>query len=97
MLRNSVHAHTSTSLGLTVMTMSFAGTATRDIHWMPVSDHQSMTFLNLRNLMTSLEAVEIERAKLHSVKCPKCKADLMIKPDEEVCPVCGSELPRAKK
>jgi rRNA maturation endonuclease Nob1 len=47
--------------------------------------------------MTSLEAVEIERAKLHSVKCPKCKADLMIKPTEKVCPVCGSSLPKSVK
>jgi rRNA maturation endonuclease Nob1 len=47
--------------------------------------------------MTSLEAVEIERAKLHSVKCPKCKADLMIRPTEKVCPVCGSELPKSEK
>jgi uncharacterized Zn finger protein (UPF0148 family) len=77
--------------------MSFAGTATRDTHYLRVSDHQSKTFLNLRNLMTSLEAVEIERAKLHAIKCPKCKADLMIKPTEKVCPIRGDALPVQKK
>ena len=74
--------------------MSFVGTATRDTHSLPVSDHQSKTFLNLRNMMTSLDPDEIKRVKLHPVKCPKCKADLMIKPTEKVCPVCGSSLPK---
>ncbi len=44
--------------------------------------------------MTSLETVEIERAKLHPVKCSKCKVSLMIRPTEKVCPVCGGLLPR---
>ena len=47
--------------------------------------------------MTSLETVEIERAKLHSVKCSRCKADLMVRPTEKVCPVCGDLLPARKK
>jgi rRNA maturation endonuclease Nob1 len=47
--------------------------------------------------MTSLEAVEIERAKLHSIKCSMCKVNLMIRPTEKVCPVCGSQLPNRKK
>jgi uncharacterized Zn finger protein (UPF0148 family) len=76
------------------MNTSFAGTATRDTHSLPVSDHQSKTFLTLRNLMTSLDPAEIKRVKLHPVKCPKCKADLMIKPTEKVCPVCGYSLKR---
>jgi Zn finger protein HypA/HybF involved in hydrogenase expression len=79
------------------MNTSFAGTATRDTHYLPVSDHQSKTFLNLRNIMTILEAVEIERAKLHPVKCSKCKVNLMIRPTEKECPVCGSELPTPKE
>jgi rRNA maturation endonuclease Nob1 len=79
------------------MTRFFAGTATRDIHYLPVSDQQSKTFLNLRNLMTSLDPDEIKRVKLHPVKCPRCKANLMIKPTEKVCPVCGSSLPKPEK
>jgi rRNA maturation endonuclease Nob1 len=42
--------------------------------------------------MISLETVEIERAKLHPVKCSTCKVNLMIKPTEKVCPVCGGLL-----
>jgi uncharacterized protein YunC (DUF1805 family) len=42
--------------------------------------------------MTSLDPVEIERAKLHSVKCSMCKVNLMIRPTEKVCPVCGGLL-----
>ena len=42
--------------------------------------------------MTSLDPDEIKRVKLHTVKCPKCKADLMIKATEKVCPVCGGLL-----
>ena len=78
-------------------TMSFAGTATGDTHYLPVSDHQSKTFLTLRNIMTSLDPDEIKRVKLHAVKCPKCKANLMIKPTEKVCPVCGGSLPKPAK
>jgi len=47
--------------------------------------------------MTSIDPDEIKRVKLHSVKCPKCKANLMIKPIEKVCPVCGSYLPKLEK
>ena len=77
--------------------MSFAGTATRDTHYLPVSHHKRATFLKLRNLMTSLDPDEIKRVKVHPVKCPKCKANLMIKPTEKVCPVCGDLLPARKK
>jgi rRNA maturation endonuclease Nob1 len=77
--------------------MSFAGTATGDTHYLPVSDHQSKTFLTLRNIMTSLDPDEIKRVKLHPVKCPKCKANLMIRPSEKVCPVCGSSLLKPEK
>jgi rRNA maturation endonuclease Nob1 len=79
------------------MNRSFAGTVTRDTHYLPVSDHQSKTFLNLRNLMTSLDPDEIKRVKLHPVKCSKCKADLMIRPSEKVCPVCGGSTASAKE
>jgi rRNA maturation endonuclease Nob1 len=54
-----------------------------------VSKHESKTFLNLRNLMTSLDPAEIKRVKLHPVKCPKCKLTAMVKLDDKVCPVCG--------
>ena len=47
--------------------------------------------------MTSLETVKIERAKLHALKCPKCKADLLIRPTEKVCPVCGTALPAQER
>jgi rRNA maturation endonuclease Nob1 len=47
--------------------------------------------------MTSLDSDEIKRVKLHSVKCSKCKANLMIKPTEKVCPVCGGSLPKPGK
>ena len=79
------------------MNTSFAGTATRDTHYLPVSDHQKEALLHLRNLMTSLDPAEVERAKLNAVKCPKCKADLMIKSTEKVCPVCGDSLPKLDK
>jgi len=36
--------------------------------------------------------MEIKRVKLYPHKCPKCKADLMIRPTEKVCPVCGGLL-----
>ena len=45
----------------------------------------------------TLELDEIKRVKLISVKCSKCKANLMIKPTEKVCPVCGSKLPKPVK
>ena len=77
--------------------MSFAGTATRDTYYLPVSNHKRATFLNLRNLMTNLDPDEIKRVKLHSVKCPKCKLTVMVKLDDKVCPVCGSTLPKPGK
>jgi rRNA maturation endonuclease Nob1 len=79
------------------MTIFSVGTATRDTHYLPVSNHQRAVFLNLRNLMTSLDPDEIKRVKLHPVKCPKCKLTVMVKPTEKVCPVCGSSLPVLKK
>jgi len=47
--------------------------------------------------MTSLDPAEIERVKLHAVKCPKCKLTPMVKPTEKVCPVCGGSLPKLEK
>jgi len=41
--------------------------------------------------------MEIKRVKLHAVKCPKCKADLMVKSDDKVCPVCESSLSKPEK
>jgi Zn finger protein HypA/HybF involved in hydrogenase expression len=79
------------------MTILSVGTATRDTHYLPVSDHQSKTFLTLRNIMTSLEAVEIERAKLHAIKCPKCKLTVRVKLDDKVCPACEGSLPKPEK
>jgi len=76
------------------MTMSFAGTATRDTHYLPVSDHQSKTFLTPRSLMTSLDPDEIKRVKVHPVKCPKCKLTVMVKPSEKKCPKCKYTLNR---
>ena len=43
--------------------------------------------------MTSQDPDEIKRVKVHAVKCPKCKADLMLEPTEKVYPVSDSELP----
>jgi rRNA maturation endonuclease Nob1 len=40
---------------------------------------------------------EIKRVKLHKVKCPKCKANLMVRPTEKVCPVCGNTLLKPKE
>jgi rRNA maturation endonuclease Nob1 len=77
--------------------MSFAGTATRDTHYLLVSDHQSKTFLNLRNIMTSLDPDDIKRVKVTPIKCPKCKLTILVQPSEKVCPVCGSSLPKPGK
>jgi rRNA maturation endonuclease Nob1 len=46
---------------------------------------------------STLEPDDIKRVKLHSVKCPKCKANLMVKLTEKVCPVCGGLLPKHGK
>jgi rRNA maturation endonuclease Nob1 len=48
-------------------------------------------------MSNTLEPEEIKRVKLHPVKCSKCKADLMIRPTEKVCPVCGGSLPKPGK
>jgi rRNA maturation endonuclease Nob1 len=79
------------------MTIFSVGTATRDTHYLLVSNHQRAVLLNLRNLMTSLETAEIERVKLHPLKCSKCKVSFMVRPTEKVCPVCGGQLPARKK
>jgi rRNA maturation endonuclease Nob1 len=47
--------------------------------------------------MTSLKPAEIERAKLHPVKCFMCKVNLLIRPTEKVCPVCGTALPAQER
>jgi hypothetical protein len=54
------------------------GIATGGILFLPFPNHKRATFLNLRNPITSLNTDEIKRVKLHPVKCPKCKANLMI-------------------
>ena len=79
------------------MTMSFAGTATRDTHYLRVSDHQSKTFLTQRNIMTSFDPAEVKRVKLHPVKCPKCKLTVRVKLDDKVCPACEGSLPKPEK
>ena len=45
----------------------------------------------------TLDPDEIKRVKLHAVKCFMCKVNLMIRPTEKVCPVCGGALPTQKK
>jgi hypothetical protein len=35
-------------------------------------------------MSSHLDPDEIKRVKLHAVKCPKCKADPMIKPTQKV-------------
>jgi len=42
--------------------------------------------------MTSLDPKEIKRVKVHPVKCPRCKLTVMVRPEDEVCPVCESSL-----
>jgi rRNA maturation endonuclease Nob1 len=79
------------------MTIFSVGTATRDTHYLPVSNHKRATFLNLRNLMTSLDPDEIKRVKLHPVKCPKCKLTVRVKLDDKVCPACEGSLPKPEK
>jgi hypothetical protein len=62
--------------------------------FLPVSDHRSKTFLNRRNLMSSLDPDEIKRVKVHVVKCPKCKLTVKVKPSEKKCPKCKYTLNR---
>jgi len=33
-----------------------------------------------------------KKAKFHKVKCPQCKASLLIKPTVKVCPICEGTL-----
>jgi rubrerythrin len=33
-----------------------------------------------------------KKAKFHKVKCPQCKASLLIKPTVKVCPICEASL-----
>jgi rubrerythrin len=79
------------------MIMFFVGTATGDIHYLPVSDHQSENYLTLRNPVTSLDPEEIKRVKVHPVKCSRCKLTVMVKPAEKVCPLCGNSLDEAQE
>jgi hypothetical protein len=44
--------------------------------------------------MTSPDPDDIKRVKLHAVKCPKCKADLMVKASVKKCPECKYPLDR---
>jgi len=74
------------------MIMFFVGTATGDTYYLPVSDNYSKNFPTLRNPVTSLDPTEIQRVKVHPVKCPRCKLTAMVKPSEKVCPVCGQQL-----
>jgi rRNA maturation endonuclease Nob1 len=48
-------------------------------------------------MSNSLEPDEIKRVKLHRVKCSQCKANLMIRPTEKVCPVCGGSFSKPMK
>jgi hypothetical protein len=47
--------------------------------------------------MINLDPDEIKRVKLPPSKCPQCKANLIIRPTEKVCPVCGGLLPKPAK
>jgi rubrerythrin len=33
-----------------------------------------------------------KKAKFHKVKCPQCKASILIKPTVKVCPICEGTL-----
>jgi len=44
--------------------------------------------------MIRLDPDAIKRVKLYPVKCSKCKVNLMIRPTEKLCPVCGGSLPK---
>ncbi len=86
------------------MRKSIAGTATDTIQSLNVSVLQAKILRNnslfskRKSCMDSTpDPDEIKRVKLHAVKCPKCKANLMIKPTEKVCPVCGGLLPKPGK
>jgi DNA-directed RNA polymerase subunit RPC12/RpoP len=72
--------------------MFSVGTATGDTHYMLVSDHQRENFLTPRSPPTNLDPEKIYRVKDHSVRCPNCTLTVMVKPDDKVCPVCGSAL-----
>jgi rRNA maturation endonuclease Nob1 len=47
-------------------------------------------------MSSTLEPDEIQKVKLHSAKCPKCKANLMIEPTEKVCSLCGVSAKKIK-
>jgi hypothetical protein len=79
------------------MTMFFVGTVTGDTRYLPVSEHQTGNFLTLRNPVTSLDPEGIKRIKVHPVKCPRCMLTVMVRPDDEVCPVCGTSLAKSPK
>ena len=45
-----------------------------------------------KSQLTNFDPDDIKRVKVHPVECPKCKADLMVKPSVKVCPDCGYSL-----
>ena len=53
--------------------------------------------LSMQQMVNSIDPPEIKRVKVHPVKCSKCKANLMIKPTEKECPVCGNALSKPEK
>ena len=83
----------------------FAGIATENIPLLSASAQGEKETPEIEKTSTeetkgrrnNLHPDETKRVKLHSVKCPKYKANLMIRPTEKVCPVCGSALPRSEK
>ena len=95
---NSARADTNTFHGPRAMRKSIAGTATVTIRSLNISVGPKTSTGKRKNQMSNtLEPEEIKRVKLHRVKCSQCKANLMIKPTEKVCPVCGGSLPKPGK
>jgi hypothetical protein len=77
---------------------SFAGTATVTIRSLNISiDPKTSTGKRKNQMSNTLEPDEIKRAKVHPVKCHKCKANLMIRPTDRGCPVCGRKLAKPVK
>ena len=106
---NSARTDINTFHGPRAMRKSIAGTAADTIQSLSVLVlalsalqarllRNSSLFSKRKSCMDStFEPDEIKRAKLHPVKCSKCKANLMIRPTEKVCPVCGGSLPKPGK
>jgi hypothetical protein len=83
--------------GLWAMSVSSVGTATGGILYLPVLDHQKENFPTLRGTVTSLDPNDIKRVKVYPVKCSRCKANLLIRATEKVCPACGGLLSKPVK